>query len=115
MDDVLPNDIQTGLDLARARQKRLQNTLRIQHDGAGLEVLRRWPTGFAVAREDATRLRGRVDLFDGPRHLYHCLVVLSAEEGDEMHFEFKRVTPVLDRAPLDFEERAPLGLIEDNR
>jgi len=54
-----------------------------------------------------------VDLYDGSRHLYQCLIVASEEEGDEMRYEFKRNTPAVDSAPLDFERGAnkPVALI----
>jgi hypothetical protein len=66
-----------------------------------------------VDLQDAPQLRGLVDLYDGSRHLYQCLIVASEEEGDEMRYEFKRNTPAVDSAPLDFERDAnkPVALI----
>ncbi len=65
--------------------------------------------------EDAPKLRGLVDIYDGARHLYQCLIVASEAQDGEMIYEFKRHTAAVDRAPLDFspEENAPVALIED--
>ena len=58
-------------------------------------------------------LRGFVDLYDGARHLYQCLIVASEEDGGQMRYEFKRSTEARDAAPLDFarDEDAPVALI----
>jgi len=66
-----------------------------------------------VDLQDAPQLRGLVDLYDGSRHLYQCLIVASEEEGGEMRYEFKRNTRAVDSAPLDFERDAnkPVALI----
>jgi hypothetical protein len=51
-----------------------------------------------------------VDLYDGTKHLYQCLIVASEEEAGEMRYEFKRNTRAEDKVPLDFEQ-APAALI----
>lgn len=113
MDAVLTKEIQAGLDAARLASLRKASRLRINLDGQMYRVLRMWKTGFAVHAEDAPHLRGLVDLYDGANHLFQCLIVTSAQEGDEMQYEFKRATAVADRAALDFEKRtdAPVALI----
>ncbi|MEM6727997.1 MAG: hypothetical protein AAF618_05820, partial [Pseudomonadota bacterium] len=70
-------------------------------------VLRIWETGFSLDPEDAPNLRGLVDLYDGPRHLYQALIVTSSEEAGERRYEFKRNTAAQDEAPLDFVREAP--------
>jgi hypothetical protein len=72
-----------------------------------------WDIGFSMDAEDAPHLRGHVELFDGARHLYQCLVIASDRQGDEMHFEFKWHTPVADRAALDYaaDREGPVALL----
>ncbi len=46
--------------------------------------------------------RGFVDIFDGPTHVAHCLIVLAAPDGPYLRCTFKRRTaPRLD-PPRDF-------------
>jgi hypothetical protein len=58
-------------------------------------------------------LRGLVDVHDGPRHVFQCLIVASAIEDGELLCDFKRATAVADRAALDFERdaNAPAGYL----
>ena len=117
MEAVFSKEIQAGLDAARTAALRKASRLRIDVDGQIVPVLRMWKTGFAVAIDDALTLRGLVDVYDGARHLFQCLIVAADPEGAEMRYEFKRATPVMDAAPLDFERaaHAPAGLIADAR
>lgn len=102
MSDYLPKEVREGLEAAR-RANLLKRSRLCVHVGDDVyRVLRFWETGFALDAEDAPKLRGLVDLYDGPRHLYQCLIVASSDEGSDRVFEFKRATPAADRAPLDF-------------
>lgn len=76
-------------------------------------VLRLWDGGFSLSVDDAPHLRGFVDLYDGSRHLYQCLVIASRDEDDERVFEFKWHTAVADKPAADFDkhEDAPVALI----
>jgi hypothetical protein len=113
MTDFLPEAVRKGLEDARRSALRRSSRLCI-HDGDKIyRVLRMWDGGFALDAENAPHLRGYVDLYDGVRHLYQCLVVASQEDTGEMIFEFKWHTPVADRPALDFEQErdAPVALI----
>lgn len=71
-------------------------------------VLRHWDRGFALAEADHPRLRGRVDVFEGDRHVFQALVINSREEAGEHHFELKYTNPAIDEAPLvDFVRDQP--------
>ena len=75
-----------------------------------------WKTGFSVDAQDAPYLRGFVDLYEGPTHLFQCLVVALEESEGEMIYEFKRATLVASTAALDFERTTPhAGLIEHRK
>ncbi len=114
MSEYLPKEVREGLELARKRDQRRKSRLRVQAGDRTFVILRYWDDGFALDREDTPHLRGLVDLYDGGRHLSQCLIVASEEDGDEMVFEFKRETPAIDAAPLDYlrDENAPVALIE---
>lgn len=117
MESVLSKEIQAGLDAARMEGLRKASRLRLDVHGQIYPVLRMRKNGFSVAAEDAPHLRGLVDLYDGARHLFQCLIVASEEDSGEMHYEFKRATAVATRAALDFEkgQNAPIALITDAR
>ena len=114
MEHLFSKEIQAGLDAARQHHLRRKSRLRVDVNGTLIPLLKMRKNGFTVAVEDAPSLRGLVDVFDGARHLFQCLIVASAEEQGEMHYEFKRATPATTVAPSDFERRvdAPIGLIE---
>ncbi len=113
MNDFLPKAVLDGLEQARKRDLKRKSRLRVRDGEAVFPVLRFWETGFALDIEDAPHLRGLVDIYDGARHLYQCLIVATEEKPGEMVYEFKRHTAAVDRAPLDFprEEHAPVALI----
>ena len=114
MSTFLPQDVQAGLDAARIKALRKSSRLKIKTDLESFRVLRLWDNGFSLEAGTAPGLRGLVDIYDGGRHLYECLIIASDEENDEMRFEFKRNTVVTDQAPVDFyrSENAPVALLE---
>lgn len=113
MDIMLSKEVQAGLDAARRAAMRKASRLRVQLPDRTVPVLRLEKSGFVVALEDAPNLRGLIDLYDGANHLFQCLIVAGEPQGDEMHYDFKRATPVTDRAALDFvrAQDAPAGLL----
>ena len=115
MTTFLPKEVQDGLEKARSRDRRNRARLRVAVDEFTLyPVLEFRDGGFALDITNAPKLRGLVDLYDGSRHLYRCLIVASEEDGDLMRYEFKRATAAVDSAPLDFarEPTAPVALLE---
>lgn len=113
MSDFLPVDVREGLELARKLKLRKKSRMRVKAGDQEFTVLRCWDAGFALDAEDAPKLRGLVDIFDGSRHLSQCLIVASEEASGEMIYEFKRATPHVDVPPKDYEiaENAPVGLL----
>ncbi len=113
MNDFLPDAVMQGLAQARKSAARKSNRLCV-HDGDAVYAIRRiWDGGFALDSEVADKVRGRVEIYDGARHIYQCLIVDSSEEGGERIFDFKWLHPVTDTAPVDYEQPnfVPAGLI----
>ncbi len=113
MSTYVSDDVRAGLRAAREKAKIESDRLRLLAGNRVFPVVRIWETGFAIKAEDAPRLRGSVDLFDGERHLYQCLVVASEDTDGERLFEFKRCVDADREAPVDFVRRedAPAALL----
>jgi len=113
MSEFLPREVREGLEAARKRDLKRKSRLRVQAGDDIYPVLRFWDGGFSLDADTAPHLRGLVDLYDGARHLYQCLIVASSEDAGEMSYEFKRHTAAVDHAPKDFapETEAPVALI----
>ena len=76
----LPDAVRQGLEEARKAALKRKDRLSV-HDGDDTYRIRRfWDGGFALDLEGSDRLRGRVDIYDGPKHLYTCLVMSSVDE-----------------------------------
>lgn len=107
MTDFLPKDLQDQLASA-LRQARRKKATRVVHVGdEAFPILDYSDTGFAVDAEDASHLRGLIDIYEGATHLTQALIVASARDGDVMRYEFKRNTRATGSAPVDFERDAP--------
>lgn len=113
MTTFVSKEIRDGMEAARLAQLRKKSRLRVETGGTSHRLLRLWSTGFSVEKEKVPALRGLVDIYDGGRHLYQCLIVASEEDGGEMRYEFKRNTAASDKAPLDFirDPNAPIALL----
>lgn len=111
--EFLPKEVREGLDAARKREQKRRSRLRVQVGDAVFPIQRFWDDGFALDAALTPRLRGLVDVYDGARHIFQCLIVASTTEGDSLVCEFKRSTPVMDTAPLDFwrDENAPVAYL----
>lgn len=111
--ESLPESITAELRAAHSKAAQKGNRLRVEAGGKSYRILRLTSEGFTLNLEDAPKMRGLVDLFDGSRHLSQCLIVTAAESGDEMVYDFKRNTAANDGAPLDFvrADDAPIALL----
>lgn len=109
----LPKDVREGLDAARLSRAKRRSRLRVRFGGQEFAILRLWDEGFSLDAAQALRMRGLVDVFDGARHLSHCLVIASDLDRGELICTYKRATTISDRPALDFErdETAPTALL----
>jgi len=109
----LPKEILDGLNQARKRDLGRKNRLRL-HVGEDVHpVLRLWDGGFSMDASSPSNLRGFVDIYDGSKHLYQCLIVCSSLENSERIYEFKRQTAVVDAPPKDYfvDPETPVALL----
>jgi hypothetical protein len=111
--EFLPKEVRDGLEAARMRDRKRRSRLRVQVGAAVFPVLRFWDEGFALDASMTPHLRGLVDVYDGARHIFQCLIIASSVENGELVCDFKRSTMVSDRAPLDFwrDENAPVAYL----
>ena len=113
MSTYLPQEVREGLAIAQARKARKQSRLRVGTGATAVPILSFGSTIFSVERINAPVLRGFVDIYDGAKHLYQALIIASAEEGDRMVYEFKRMTATATGPALDYDQPddTPVGLI----
>lgn len=114
MFEFLSREVREGLEAARKAALKKKSRLRVEVGDAVYPVLRFWDTGFSLDAEFSPgKLRGLVDVYDGSRHVFQCLIMASTIENGELVCDFKRATAVSERAPLDFwrDENAPVGYL----
>ncbi|KNG94751.1 hypothetical protein [Pseudaestuariivita atlantica] len=113
MSTYLSKEVQAGIDAARKLAEKRKSRYRVVQGATTFRILRLWESGFTLDVETAPQLRGLVDIYDGGRHLYQCLIVTSESDGSEWRFDFKRNTAAADKAPLDFYRApdAPIALL----
>jgi hypothetical protein len=111
--EFLPRELRNGLASAQMSRARKKSRMRVDLGGVTYPILRYWHNGMAIEADKALHLRGLVDVYDGAKHIFQCLIVASEFDGHELICEFKRATAVLDRAALDYvrDESAPVALI----
>lgn len=116
MMEFLPKEIADGFDEARRRHQTRKSRLRVQLGAQLVPILQFWKDGFALDGGVTTHLRGLVDVFDGARHEFQCLIVASRVENGNLICDFKRATRVEDRAALDYwqDTSKPVGLLPRN-
>jgi hypothetical protein len=114
MDSFISEEVRAGLDQARKRAMKSNNRMCVHVGEKVIRIGKTFDNGFAISVSAGTDLRGLVNVFDGPKHLYQCLIVCAEQVGDEIHYEYKRTTDATAQPPVDFvrAEDAPIALLE---
>ena len=114
MTDFLPKEVRDGLRAAQKQAERKRSRRSVHVGDDVYPILQFADDGFALDAEHAPHLRGLVDIYEGPKHLYQALIVASELDGEVMRYEFKRNTAASDHAPRDFyqEQEAPIALLD---
>ena len=107
------SELTAELREASRAAKRRKSRLRLQVGDAVYPILRLMHDGLVLDATLTPHLRGRVDVYDGSRHILQCLIVASTTDGDQLICDFKRATAVSDHAALDFwrDENGPVGYL----
>jgi len=103
--EFLPADVREGILRAQRRAPERRRKLALHVGDAVFPIVRLWDSGFAIDASRLNRLRGFVEIHEGARPLLSCLIVASDLAEGELICTFKRATPILDRAALDYELR----------
>ncbi|MDR5652834.1 hypothetical protein [Ruixingdingia sedimenti] len=99
----LPPEIAEGFARARRLERAGGKRLRLQVGGAVFPILRLWHDGFSLdAARVPQRLRGFVEVHEGPNLLLTCLIVASEIEAGELICTFKRATAAADAPAADY-------------
>jgi hypothetical protein len=79
------------------------------------EIKEFWGDGFSLPRGGPEPDRGFVDVFDGARHILHCLAYKTGESDGASIYAFKIGQDPAMRQPQDFarDPDRPVALIED--
>ncbi len=83
-------------DVGRSR------TLTLESGSRRFPILALGRDSCLIAVEGDVALRGFADIFDGERHVEHCLIVLAAPEGEHLRCFFKHRTPWRPGPPADY-------------
>lgn len=100
----LPKEVRDGLARARSRDRKASGgRLRVQAGEVWCPITAFDDEGFEVAIEVAPKLRGLVEIHEGPRLLRSVLIVATERSENMMRYTFKRTTAARTTAPLDYE------------
>ncbi len=115
MDVHISPEVLAGLQEAKTRALRRSSRLQVVVGEEYYPILRSSQSGFSLAADSAPFLRGTVEIHDGSKILYECLIVYATREGAEMAYEYKRLTPAVTHPPVGFEllENTPVALISN--
>ena len=107
MFEFLPEDIRKGLLAAQTRAMRKSSRLSVHVGDEAYPILSLGEHGFTAEIARLPVLRGFVDIYDGPRHLLHALIIAASEDDGQMTYEFKRETAVHPAPILDYVVERP--------
>ena len=113
MDTFLSPEIKAGIHAAQDKAIRTSGRLSVHVGDVVHRIEKLFETGFEISLTHDPKLRGSIDIYDGPKHLFQALIIYSEADGDVMRYEFKRIKQAVDQAPIDFERKkeAPIALL----
>lgn len=115
MSTYMSAEVSSGVEAARKASLKKATRIRVRAGSESLPVLNMRDGGFTTEAGMARRLRGLVDIYEGRNHLYQALIVACEQEGDTLHYEFKRATRAEIHAAADHVRRGPIiaGLLSE--
>jgi len=112
MQEELPEEIARAL-ARKSERARAAKRLRVETGESWFPVRRHWRGGFALSEAHGRKLRGYVDLYEGPSHLMRCLILAARTEDGETEFEVQQINPVAVAPAADhvLDAPPPAGLL----
>ena len=92
MEAYFSSAVVKGLRDAKARKSRRKARFCVHASGDVFPILQLTENGFEVGAENTPHLRGYVDVYDGPAHLWQCLIVRADKGSATTRYEYKRQT-----------------------
>ncbi|WP_043919765.1 hypothetical protein [Jannaschia aquimarina] len=107
-------EIRMGLEAARKAAHRHGRRLRVQVGDIWYPIRSMDDDGIEIALDVAPKLRGHIEIHEGPRVIRTALIVAAEVRDDVMRYAFKRATAPRNEAPVDYVRLLPAsaGLIE---
>jgi hypothetical protein len=114
MDSILPPGFSPETAGAKSGQKPGRRRMTVVAGTQSYDIMEFWGDGFSVARDGPEPDRGFVDVFDGARHILHCLAYKTGESDKASIYAFKIGQDAAMRQPQDYARAAdaPIALIE---
>lgn len=107
MEAYFSPEVVTGLQKAKAKATQRKARFCVHVGGEVFPILRLTEDGFEVPAQNTPHLRGDVDVYDGPAHLWQCLIV-RADRGEYVtRYEYKRQTRPNTGPARDYAEETP--------
>jgi hypothetical protein len=98
----LPQEIRDVLTQPKRRERRRIARLNLHVGDSKFPIRRMWDDGFAIEATRPPRLRGAVEIREGRRRIWTCLIVAVEVTDGELRCTFKRLSPAQDSAPADY-------------
>lgn len=102
MSTITSDEMLRSIRPAKRAKRQVETGLRLVSPSGTCLIQRMWDNGCVLAYEDTPQLRGYVDIYDGDRHMFQCLIVAAEHDGDRVRCTFKRLTAVRMSAPVDY-------------
>jgi len=114
MDSYISPEVRKGLLAAQEKAMHSSGRLSVHVGEEAFSIDKLWDGGFEIDRLRDPKLRGAVDIYDGPKHLFNALIIYSELQDEMMRYEFKQVSQAREQAPSDFvrEQPAPIALLK---
>jgi hypothetical protein len=102
MVEHLPQEVRDILTQPKRRDRRRIARLNLHVGDSKFPIRRMWDDGFAIEATRPPRLRGAVEIREGHKRIWTCLIVAAEVVDGELRCTFKRLSPAQDSAPADY-------------
>ncbi|MEM7242283.1 MAG: hypothetical protein AAF429_08865, partial [Pseudomonadota bacterium] len=82
MDSYISPEVRKGFLAAQEKALRTSGRVSVHVGDEAFSIDKLWDGGFEIDRLREPKLRGAVDIYDGPKHLFSALIIYSEVEGE---------------------------------